>query len=68
MVERDPRLIEQRGEGLEDVRDARSCLQRNRNVVDGGPRHGVASTVIDATVDPPVLLRAGGLPPSVLGL
>jgi L-threonylcarbamoyladenylate synthase len=37
-------------------------------VVDGGPRHGVASTVIDATVDPPVLLRAGALPPTVLGL
>ncbi|MEO5841207.1 MAG: L-threonylcarbamoyladenylate synthase [Acidimicrobiales bacterium] len=37
-------------------------------VVDGGPRHGVASTVIDATVDPPVLLRAGSLPPSALGL
>ena len=37
-------------------------------VVDGGPRHGVPSTVIDATVDPPVLLRAGALPPSVLGL
>lgn len=37
-------------------------------VVDGGPRHGVASTVIDATVDPPVVLRAGALPPSALGL
>ena len=37
-------------------------------VVDGGPRPGVASTVIDATVDPPVVLRAGALPPSVLGL
>jgi L-threonylcarbamoyladenylate synthase len=37
-------------------------------VVDGGPRRGVASTVIDATVDPPVLLRAGSLPPSALGL
>ena len=37
-------------------------------VVDGGPRKGVASTVIDATVDPPVLLRAGALPPSVLGI
>ena len=37
-------------------------------VVDGGPRHGMASTVIDATVDPPVVLRAGALPPSALGL
>lgn len=37
-------------------------------VVDGGPRNGVASTVIDATVDPPLLLRAGALPPAALGL
>ena len=37
-------------------------------VVDGGPRHGAASTVIDATVDPPVILRAGALPPAALGL
>jgi L-threonylcarbamoyladenylate synthase len=37
-------------------------------VVDGGPRRGLASTVIDATVDPPRLLRAGSLPPAVLGL
>ena len=37
-------------------------------VVDGGPRRGVASTVIDATVDPPVLLRAGSLSLATLGL
>ena len=37
-------------------------------VVDGGPRHGLASTVIDATVDPPVVLRVGSLPPEFLGL
>lgn len=37
-------------------------------VVDGGPRHGVASTVIDATVDPPVVLRAGALTRAALGL
>ena len=37
-------------------------------VVDGGPHRGLASTVIDATVDPPVLLRAGSLPPAALGL
>jgi L-threonylcarbamoyladenylate synthase len=37
-------------------------------VVDGGPRRGAASTVIDATVDPPRVLRAGALPPGQLGL
>ena len=37
-------------------------------VVDGGPRRGLASTVVDATVDPPVVLRAGSLAPSALGL
>ena len=37
-------------------------------VVDGGPRRGLASTVIDATMDPPVVLRAGALSPSALGL
>ena len=37
-------------------------------MVDGGPRRGVASTVIDATVDPPVLLRAGSLSLATLGL
>ena len=37
-------------------------------VVDGGPRRGLASTVIDATVDPPAVLRVGSLPPEVLGL
>ena len=37
-------------------------------VVDGGPRHGVASTVVDATVDPPVVLRAGALTRTALGL
>jgi L-threonylcarbamoyladenylate synthase len=37
-------------------------------VVDGGPRQGVASTVIDATVDPPVVLRVGALSPAALGL
>ena len=37
-------------------------------VVDGGPRRGLASTVIDATVDPPVVLRAGALSPGILGL
>ena len=37
-------------------------------VVDGGPRRGVASTVLDATVDPPVVLRAGALSPAALGL
>jgi L-threonylcarbamoyladenylate synthase len=37
-------------------------------VVDGGPRRGMASTVIDATVDPPILLRAGALPRGVLGI
>ena len=36
-------------------------------VVDGGPRHGVASTVVDATVDPPVVLRAGALTRAALG-
>jgi len=37
-------------------------------VVDGGPRRGLASTVIDATVDPPVVLRVGALTPAALGL
>jgi L-threonylcarbamoyladenylate synthase len=37
-------------------------------VVDGGPRRGLASTVIDATVDPPAVLRAGALSPAALGL
>jgi L-threonylcarbamoyladenylate synthase len=37
-------------------------------VVDGGPRQGMASTVIDATVDPPVVLRAGALTRAALGL
>jgi L-threonylcarbamoyladenylate synthase len=37
-------------------------------VVDGGPRRGVASTVIDATVDPPVVLRPGALTRTALGL
>jgi L-threonylcarbamoyladenylate synthase len=37
-------------------------------VVDGGPRRGLASTVVDATVDPPVVLRAGALTPAALGL
>ena len=37
-------------------------------VVDGGSRRGLASTVIDATVDPPAVLRIGALPPEVLGL
>ena len=37
-------------------------------VVDGGPRRGLASTVIDATVDPPTVLRPGALSPAALGL
>ena len=37
-------------------------------VVDGGPRRGLASTVIDATVHPPAVLRAGALSPAALGL
>lgn len=37
-------------------------------VVDGGPRRGLASTVIDATVDPPTVLRTGALSPAALGL
>ena len=37
-------------------------------VVDGGPRHGLASTVVDATVDPPTVLRVGALTPGQLGL
>jgi L-threonylcarbamoyladenylate synthase len=37
-------------------------------VVDGGPRRGLASTVIDATVEPPTVLRAGALSPAALGL
>jgi L-threonylcarbamoyladenylate synthase len=37
-------------------------------VVDGGPRHGLASTVVDATVEPPRVLRVGALPPAALGL
>jgi L-threonylcarbamoyladenylate synthase len=37
-------------------------------VVDGGPRRGLASTVVDATVEPPRVLRVGALPPAALGL
>jgi L-threonylcarbamoyladenylate synthase len=37
-------------------------------IVDGGPRRGLASTVIDATADPPRVLRVGALSPAVLGL
>ena len=37
-------------------------------VVDGGPRRGTASTVIDATVDPPTVLRTGALSAAALGL
>lgn len=37
-------------------------------VVDGGPRRGPASTVVDLTVDPAVVLRAGALAPDRLGL
>jgi L-threonylcarbamoyladenylate synthase len=36
-------------------------------VLDGGPsRIGVESTIVDCTVDPPMLLRAGGVPVEVL--
>lgn len=35
-------------------------------VVDGGPRHGAPSTVVDLTTDRMVVLRAGALDPAVL--
>jgi L-threonylcarbamoyladenylate synthase len=37
-------------------------------VVDGGPLPGAASTVVDATVDPPRVLRAGPISARALGL
>jgi L-threonylcarbamoyladenylate synthase len=37
-------------------------------VVDGGPLLGAASTVVDATVDPPRVLREGALGAAALGL
>lgn len=37
-------------------------------VADTGPCTGVASTVVDLTVDPPVLLRVGALDAAALGL
>jgi L-threonylcarbamoyladenylate synthase len=37
-------------------------------VVDGGPLPGAASTVVDATVDPPRVLRAGPVSAAALGL
>jgi L-threonylcarbamoyladenylate synthase len=36
-------------------------------VVDGGPAGTVASTVVDATVRPPRILRVGAVEPAVLG-
>lgn len=48
------------------ARDAVEALQalqgRVAAVVDGGPaQHGVASTIVDCTVDPPRILRPGAL-------
>jgi len=37
-------------------------------VLDGGPREGAASTVVDLMVDPPALLREGPLSAAALGL
>ena len=37
-------------------------------VVDGGPLGAAASTVVDATLDPPVILRPGPVTASALGL
>lgn len=37
-------------------------------ILDGGPREGVASTVVDLTVEPPLMLREGPLTAAALGL
>lgn len=53
--------------GEPELRDAAAIVDRLGDaiglVVDGGPAHGgPASTVVDCTVDPPRILRAGAVP------
>jgi L-threonylcarbamoyladenylate synthase len=45
-----------------------ACFGAELLVLDGGPREGVASTVVDLTVEPPLLLRIGALDAEALGL
>jgi L-threonylcarbamoyladenylate synthase len=57
--------------GEPDARDAAEIAGRLGSaialVVDGGPIHGgPASTVVDCSVDPPVIRRAGAIPPSAI--
>jgi tRNA A37 threonylcarbamoyladenosine synthetase subunit TsaC/SUA5/YrdC len=54
--------------GEADARDAQEIAERLREalalVLDGGPiRGGPASTVVDCSVDRPVIRRAGAIPP-----
>ncbi len=51
------------------ARDVAAVFGDAMLVIDGGPRPGgVASTVVDLTVDPPVILRAGPVSAADLGL
>ncbi|HZD11708.1 MAG TPA: L-threonylcarbamoyladenylate synthase [Candidatus Binatia bacterium] len=59
--------------GAPPARNAEEALQALQGavaaVVDGGPAtHGVASTIVDCTVEPPRILRQGALSPAALGL
>ena len=51
------------------ARDVAAVFDDAMLVIDGGPRPGgVASTVVDLTVDPPTILRAGPVSAADLGL
>lgn len=51
------------------ARDVAAVFGNAMLVIDGGPRPGgVASTVVDLTVDPPAILRAGPVSAADLGL
>ena len=57
--------------GLPEARDAAAIVAQLGNavalVLDGGPAHGgPASTVVDCTVEPPRILRAGAVPVEAL--
>jgi len=59
--------------GAPPARDGDEAIQTLQGlvaaVVDGGPvEHGVASTIVDCTASPPVLLRSGALSAAALSL